>query len=143
MAILDRFSPEEIRQIKEELLEYGKGRGKGVATEKPYHELRDLYRLGKYSIDEQMLEDVTNISDISNSINLIVDTALHNLEYRHRKSDGRTYLVTKRIATIHRRVDPEEYAEMYQEIVDVVKKHFKYVSKKDAEVIGRQEGTIK
>lgn len=141
MGILDNFSEKEIRQIKEEL-EKRREPQKNEYISRPVKQLRAMWRMDSHFSTS---EEISNYSDVEGAIRTIVDNTLHNFKYKQRHSDNGKYvwIVPSRDSLIARRVSPFEYAEMYQELVDVIEKHFKPVLKAEAEKIGREEGTIK
>lgn len=147
MALLDRFSPEEIAQLKKELNDLGKNHGKDSATREAQNELRALFvpkrPAGKPY--EQDNSDIANLREVYHALYALVDNTLHNFAYVMRKSEKGKYrwVTPKKMGTIHHRVNVDEYAEMYSELVAVIKKHFRPVSVKEAKAIGESEGTIK
>lgn len=145
--MLEKFTPEEIRQLKKELMFYRSGYLKNTTVENANHELRKLfgYDTGKYNSGS---EDIASIGEVEKAMLVLVDTALHNFQYKRKKEilgNGtvRTWVIPKRVSFIYSgRVSADEYEEMYEELLNVFKKHFKKVTKKEAETIGMAEGTI-
>lgn len=118
---IDKFTPEELKIIKQELLE------PKSTNKKPVTKIRSrLLEIFPHKQNGSKEEDLLWLSrmGLQDNIYEIIDVTLKNVEYKPKRYKGEYKLALYRASFIPLELK-EEYAEMAKEILDIIDKHKK------------------
>lgn len=109
--MIEKFSEEELKQIKKELGISEKNNKENIFY-KETKELRELWREKPYYSEHNRL------------IYRIIDITLCNfrkgVRYKHKSNEQHEYLTARKTIKLE---DEDEYRQMFQEILEIIKKH--------------------
>ena len=112
--MIEKFSPEELRQIKKEL---------GIVEPDFFIRKEDVLKDEKQFVKNLLCEKYDDIDRIFTCICTIIDVTINNTErYRTRpRSENAIRFIVNKCKM--RADDCQEYKEMLHEILDIIKKH--------------------
>lgn len=123
--MIEKFTDEELRQIRAELAAIDHHPMKGIVcgTFKRLRELEEKH--------EWTRADKFNIEKFQSAIYFVLDETLGNIKMRQIRRGGHNRKMAESISNQNINniyVDVEEYHQMFEELMSIIEKHFKWTA---------------